>query len=74
VQGRYYGLMSDDFAASLREEFVRLLTTDSPHQDKRRRDFNQAVFMADGGAVWTATDLGMIMGKFDKAVRNVGGG
>jgi hypothetical protein len=64
--------MSDDHAASLREEFVRLLTTDSPHQDKRRRDFNQAVFMADGRAVWTETDLDMIMSKFDKAARNVG--
>jgi len=25
---------------ALFEEFIRLLTTDSPHQDRRRRDFN----------------------------------
>lgn len=63
--------MTEDLAASLRAEFVRLLTTDSPHQDRRRRDFNQAVFMEDGKPVWTETDLDMIMDKFDKAARNV---
>ena len=52
-------------------EFVRLLTTDSPHQDRRRRDFNQAVFMADGRPVWTETTLDMITGKFEKAIRNI---
>jgi len=60
-----------DRIARLRDEFVRLLTTDSPCQDARRRDFNQAVFMADGQAVWSATDLGMVMRAFDKAVRNL---
>ena len=60
-----------DQIARLRAEFVRLLTTDSPHQDARRRDFNQAVFMADGQAVWTATDLDMVLRKFDRAVRNL---
>lgn len=63
--------MTEDLAASLRAEFVRLLTTDSPDQDRRRRDFNQAVFMEDGKPVWTETDLDMIMDKFDKAARNV---
>lgn len=63
--------MTEDLAASLRAEFVRLLTTDSPDQDRRRRDFNQAVFMKDGKPVWTETDLDMIMDKFDKAARNV---
>jgi N-methylhydantoinase B/oxoprolinase/acetone carboxylase alpha subunit len=58
-------------AAALRAEFVRLLTADSPHHDARRRDFNQAVFMADGNAAWTATTLEMVMGKFDKAVKNL---
>jgi hypothetical protein len=63
--------MQPDQLAALRAEFVRLLTTDSPHQDARRRDFNQAVFMADGKAVWSETTLDMIMGKFDKAARNL---
>lgn len=52
-------------------EFVRLLTTDSSHRDRRRRDFNQAVFMADGKPVWTETTLDMITRKFEKAVRNI---
>lgn len=55
----------------LRGEFMRLLTEDSGTRDARRKDFNQAVFMADGGPVWTETTLNMIMGKFDKAVRNL---
>jgi len=55
----------------LLKEFVRLLTTDSPHQDRRRRDFNQAVFMVDGKPVWTETTLDMVTGKFEKAVRNL---
>jgi hypothetical protein len=56
---------------ALRDEFVRLLTTDSPHRDRRRRDFNQAIFNAEGGwAIWSSTDLGMVMEKFDRAVRN----
>jgi hypothetical protein len=52
-------------------EFVRLLTTDSPQQDRRRRDFNQAVFMENGKPVWTETTLDMIAGKYWKAVRNL---
>lgn len=56
----------------LRAEFLRLLTTDSETKDRRRRDFNQAIFNAEGGwAVWTDTDLDMVMDKFDAAVRNV---
>jgi hypothetical protein len=61
-------------ANRLRAEFVRLLTTDSPHRDRRRRDFNQAVFMADGNPVWTETTLDMITAKFDKAARNIADG
>ncbi len=57
----------------LRMEFLRLLTTDSPHHDRRRKDFNQAIFNADEGwAVWSSTDLDMVMEKFDKAARNLG--
>ena len=55
----------------LRTEFVRLLTEDSETHDARRKDFNQAVFMTDGAPVWTKTTLDMIMGRFDKAVRNL---
>jgi len=57
---------------ALRAEFVRLLTVDSPHHDKRRRDFNQAIFMApDGKPVWNETTLDMVLGKFDRAIHNL---
>ena len=57
--------------AALRDEFQRLLTTDSETKDARRRDFNQAIFSSEGWAVWSKTTLDMVMRKFDKAVRNV---
>lgn len=57
---------------ALRKEFVRLLTTDSETHDRRRRDFNQAIFTADEGwAIWSSTDLNMVMDKFEDAARNV---
>lgn len=60
--------MSDE----LREEFLKLLTVDSESGDRRRKGYNQAIFDAeDGFAVWTSTDLGMVMDKFDQAVRNL---
>lgn len=56
----------------LRAEFLRLLTEDGPTRDRRRRDYNQAIFHADDGtAVFTGTDLGMVLDKYDAAVRNV---
>jgi len=59
-------------AAELRAEFLHLLTTDSRTTDQRRREFNQAIFDAElGYAIWHDTDLAMVMGKFDKAVRNL---
>lgn len=59
---------------ALRTEFLRLLTTDSETQDARRREFNQAIFDAEKGfAIWTSTDLDMVMTKFDTAVKNCKG-
>lgn len=55
----------------LRDEFVRLLTTDSATSDRRRRDYNQAVFLPDGAPVWSSTTLDMVLAAYDKAVRNV---
>ncbi len=55
-------------AERLRAEFLRLLTQDSDTKDRRRRDFNQAIFNAEQGwAVWSSTDLDMVMERFDKA-------
>ena len=57
----------------LRAEFLRMLTEDSVTKDRRRREFNQAIFRApEGYAIWSSTDLDMVMEKFDKAVRNLG--
>ena len=58
----------------LREEFIRCLTVDSETRDGRRKDFNQAIFDAERGyAVFNGTDLGMVLAKYDKAVRNLKG-
>lgn len=60
--------------SDLRTEFLRLLTEDGPTNDARRRDFNQAIFAPEdkgGWAVWSQTDLSMVMEKFDRAVKNV---
>lgn len=54
----------------LRAKFLRLLTVDSKTQDARRKEFNQAIFNAEKGwAVFNGTDLSMVMGKFDKALK-----
>lgn len=59
-------------SAELRAEFLRLLTEDSETKDARRREFNQAIFDKDRGyAIWTGTDLDMVMSKFDKAAKNL---
>lgn len=63
--------------SALRDEFIRLLTVDSEHHDRRRKDFNQALFMSPddplfpGNQAWTHIDFWMVMEKFDKAVKNV---
>ncbi len=60
---------------TLRTEFLRLLTQDSETRDRRRREYNQAIFNAEEGwAVWSSTDLEMVMGKFDKAVEAISKG
>ncbi len=59
----------------IKKSFLKLLTVDSETQDARRKEFNQAIFMPDDGAfhagcqVFSGTDLGMVMEKFDKAIK-----
>jgi len=54
----------------LRKAFIHFLTVDSDHQDRRRKDYNQAIFDAkEGFACWTNMDLNMVLEKFDKAVK-----
>ena len=53
---------------ALRAEFVKMLTVDGS-RDRRRRDFNVAVFDAEEGwAIWDRTDLSDVMDAFDHAV------
>ncbi len=55
---------------NLRAVFLAYLTVDSETHDARRREFNQAIFDAKTGrACFNGTDLDMVMGKFDKAVK-----
>lgn len=59
-------------AAKIRKAFVRHLTVDSEHQDRRKKDYNQAVFNADtGNSTWTNTSIDMVLDKFDKAINEM---
>lgn len=66
-------LVLEEFLNDFREEFLKALTEDSETQDRRRKDFNQAIFDGERGfACFNGTDLSMVMEKFDKAVKNLG--
>ena len=54
----------------LRALFLKYLTVDSETNDRRRKDYNQAIFDdKEGWAVFNGTDLDMVMEKFDKALK-----
>lgn len=61
----------------LRSEFVRLLTADTPTNDRRRSEYNQAIFFPANEFSWSGkpirnvTTLDMVLEKFDKAVKNL---
>jgi hypothetical protein len=66
--------IEDEFLAALRAAFLYKLTTDSTTRDRRRADFNTAIFDANEGyAIWTETDLSMVMDAFENAVKFVRG-
>ena len=65
--------------AELRELFVKRMTVDSDHKDRRKRDYNQAIFgwwerdeeEADPSKTfqcWSDMDMGMVLQCFDDAV------
>ena len=62
--------------SAMRKLFLRRLTVDSEHRDRRRKDYNQAIFLSEdakycpGAACWTEMTLDMVMDKFDAAVRD----
>lgn len=60
---------------ALRELFIKRMTVDSESQDKRRRDYNQAIFglKADGSSypIWNYIDIDMVLQCFDNAVKDL---
>lgn len=62
-----------DFA-KLRLLFINRMTKDSETNDRRRRDFNQAIFdyFDDGTTfpVWNEIDMDMVLECFDNAVKD----
>lgn len=58
--------------AFFRKLFISRMTVDSDHNDRRRKDFNQAIFHYDehGQAypVWSEIDMDMVLQCFDDAV------
>jgi hypothetical protein len=53
--------------AKIREKFITRLTVDSPHHDKRKRDFNIAAFRLDGGHPLEEHLMGEVLLAFDNA-------
>ena len=64
----------------LRELFINRMTVDSDHNDRRRKDFNQAIFSwwSDDGthlpentfACWSEMTMDMVLQCFDDAVKD----
>lgn len=54
----------------LREVFLELLTVDGSH-DRRRKDYNVAIFSPEGWAIWNRTELEDVMEIFDRAVKRI---
>ena len=54
--------------------YIKRMTVDSDHNDRRRKDYNQAIFHYDdnGGtyAVWYGMDMEMVLQCFDDAVKD----
>lgn len=61
----------------LRELFIKRMTEDGETQDKRRKDYNQAIFgfWDDGSTyqVFNDTDMKMVLRCFDDAVKDLEG-
>lgn len=59
----------------LRELFIKRMTEDSETQDRRRKDYNQAIFgFCDDGStyqVFNDTDMNMVLQCFDDAVKDL---
>lgn len=61
--------------SELRRLFIKRMTEDSETQDRRRKDYNQAIFgYCDDGIrtyqVWNEISLDMVLQCFDDAVKD----
>lgn len=61
--------------AFFRELFVARMTTDSEHSDRRRKDYNQAIFFHDDWSgefkqCFNGTTMEMVLQCFDNAVKD----
>lgn len=58
----------------LRECFIKRMTVDSEHSDRRRKDYNQAIFRDYGKGeheqVFYGTTMEMVIDCFDNAVKD----
>lgn len=63
--------------AELRDLFIKRMTVDSDHNDRRRKDFNQAIFgwsderykaPENTYQIWSEMDMSMVLQCFDDAV------
>ena len=66
--------------AELRELFIKRMTVDSDHNDRRRKDFNQAIFSwwsddethlpENTFQCWSEMTMDMVLQCFDDAVKD----
>ena len=61
--------------AEFRELFVKRMTVDSDHNDRRRKDYNQAIFFYDDythehKACFCGMNMEMVLQCFDDAVKD----
>lgn len=64
----------------LRELFIKRMTVDSDHNDRRRKDYNQAIFSwwsddkthlpENASQCWTEMTMDMVLQCFDDAVKD----
>lgn len=68
--------MKENEVKLLRDLFIKFMTIDSNHTDRRKKDYNQAIFFKQFNGnehiqVFNGTTMEMVLSKFDKAVKEV---
>ena len=67
------------YMSELRDLFIKRMTEDSDHSDRRRKDFNQAIFgwsderykaPENTYQIWSEMDMAMVLQCFDDAVKD----